>query len=360
MFYSKNSHRRLIISILFILCCATGIRPLAAQNDTTAMNATFTLKPSNITKDGATLRGQLLDPDTSIYEVGFVYLLNNEQHYVLGIKDVTSDNFYGSLTGLPNNTEIRVCTYAKRRSAPITYGNVIIFTTGSKVDDGITLNINTSTPKVENIKINTHVSRHRTSFGSTLAGFLNLSNLTGEKRRLINACDYRSGTVRGKALEIASQSPGTFNLSQICDIFDYCNSNWKYVNDPTAREIYQKASFTIVNKLSGDCDDFAILVCSMLLSIGGDARINFAFQKSNSGGHAFTEINLGKADMNKVADYIRYRYKDTWTGNIHYRIDRQQNCWLNMDWWAKHPGGRYYQADRGTRFYILDDYCEDF
>lgn len=208
------------------------------------------------------------------------------------------------------------------------------------------------------ISIKTSITRHRTNLGKIASNALNLNTLTGKKYKLVKACDYKSGTVRNKAVKVASQSEGVFNIGQICDIFDYCYNNWHYVNDPSSGDYYQSASSSINNGLSGDCDDFAILVCSLLLSVGGDARITAAH--SSSGGHAFTEINLGKADMQLVADYIAARYQGVWTGKIHYRVDKFNNKWLNLDWWAKHPGGQYYKADKGTRFYILDNYCEDF
>lgn len=203
-------------------------------------------------------------------------------------------------------------------------------------------------------------SSHTNTFAGWATGFFNINNLTGKKKKLVNACNYKSETVRSKAAFIAGQSPGNFNLGQICDIFDYCYNNWHYVNDPQGglNEIYQSASSTILNGLNGDCDDFAILTCSMLLSVGGDARLNLAY--STGEGHAFTEINMGPIDMKEVANYIAARYKNVWTGQIHYRIDKNKNCWLNLDWWAKHPGGRYYKANTGTRFYILDNYCENY
>lgn len=208
------------------------------------------------------------------------------------------------------------------------------------------------------IPIKTTITHHRTNLGKIASNALNLNTLTGKKYRLVKACDYKSTTVRNKAVHVASQSEGNFNIGQICDIFDYCYNNWHYVNDPSSGDYYQNASSSINNGLNGDCDDFAILVCSMLLSIGGDARITAAH--SSLGGHAFTEINLGKADMQLIANYIAARYHGVWTGKIHYRVDKYKNCWLNLDWWAKHPGGEYYKADKGTRFYILDNYCEDF
>lgn len=202
--------------------------------------------------------------------------------------------------------------------------------------------------------INASVTHH----DGRLKSFFSFSNLFGDKRRLVEACNFKNTNVRSTALNVAGQTEGSFNLGQICDIFDYCYNNWNYVNDPKKSEVYEYASNTISNGLYGDCDDFAVLMCSMLLAIGGDARINFAY--NDAGGHAFTEINVGRANMQDLTNYIARRYSEKFAGSIYYMTDRYGNNWLNLDWQAKHPGGNYYKANSGTRFYILDDYCEDF
>lgn len=184
-------------------------------------------------------------------------------------------------------------------------------------------------------------------------------NLSGEKRQLVDACNYTNSTVRNTAVEIAGRSPGSFNLGQICDIFDYCTSNWKYVNDPRRREVVEYASRSLQNGLNGDCDDFAVVVCSMILAVGGEARINYAY--GNEGGHAFTEVNLGHTGSDEVENYLSRRYAYQNPGHtIWTRTDNKGNKWLNLDWFASHPGGPYFDFTRGTTFYILQEYCVDF
>lgn len=126
------------------------------------------------------------------------------------------------------------------------------------------------------------------------------------KRKLIKACDYKNQKVRNFAAQIAGKDPGNFNLAQICDLFDHLYQNWKYVNDPATTEYLAKASETIENNLNGDCDDFAVMLCSSILAVGGEARINYAW--GEDGGHAFTEVNLGKTDEKEVINYITNRY----------------------------------------------------
>ena len=197
------------------------------------------------------------------------------------------------------------------------------------------------------------VSKHEKKF---LRELFKGCNLSGDKRQLVDACNYSNSDVRNSAVSIAGQNAGSYNLGQICDIFDHCYNNWKYVNDPKENEIVEYASKTISNGLNGDCDDFAVLVCSMILSIGGEARINYAY--GQDGGHAFTEVNIGKTE---IEEYISKRYQSVYDNSgIWTRKDNQGNNWLNLDWFANHPGGKYFDYTNGTTFYIIQKYCDNF
>lgn len=182
--------------------------------------------------------------------------------------------------------------------------------------------------------------------------YIKSHNIVGDMKDLIIACDYDHPTVRNNTVNLVHLSPGKFNLGQICDIFDFCYSNWSYVNDPLTRDYYSKASETLKNGLNGDCDDFAILLCSMILSIGGEARINFAYDATS--GHAFTEVNIGTTSSSEVQRYLSARYNnaETW-----HRKDSQGNIWLNMDWQATYPGGEYWEYSSGTSFNIIQNIC---
>ena len=173
---------------------------------------------------------------------------------------------------------------------------------------------------------------------------------------LIASVDYNDATVRNRAVQLAGQSPGNFNIGQISNIFDFALKSWNYVNDPKGNDYFANASETLKNGLNGDCDDFAILVCAMILAIGGEARIVFAYGKE--GGHAFAEVMIDQSNISGTVDYLRKRYKIT--GPVWHRTDKQGNNWLNLDWFDPYPGGRYYDYNHGTTFYIRQNYSESF
>ncbi len=180
-----------------------------------------------------------------------------------------------------------------------------------------------------------------------------------ELKQLEVACDYNNPTTRDFAVSIAGKSSGEFNVGQVCDIFDAIRPpKWHYVNDPQGEDYFSKASHTIKEaNFSGDCDDFAILMYSLMTAIGGDARITFAYSKQ--GGHAFAELNIGNADINKLLKQIRKRFSDYEIDRLYYRTDSSGNKWLNLDWWASYPGGKYMEFDKSIIFYPSKNYYED-
>lgn len=290
-------------------------------------------RAEKIRSNSAILKGVLNSKSDDVISYTFEYKRNGITEVIPAT--LNGDVFYAQITDLQANTRYEYCIVEKQHNGSVKTSSSS-FTT-------------LQTPKEINVKATAH---SKGLFGDLLNRYYN------KKKNIIEACDYRNNVVRSKAAEIASQSAGDFNIGQVCDIFDYCYNNWKYVNDPNDRgDYYQKASNTIKNGLTGDCDDFAILMASMLLSVGGDVRVNGAYTENS--GHAFTELNLGKTiDMKVFADYIRARYG--FSGSVWYRKDTEGNSWLNLDWQAKHPGGDYYEGKRGVRFYIIDEYIEEF
>lgn len=179
---------------------------------------------------------------------------------------------------------------------------------------------------------------------------INSSGIPEVIKDVILACNYGNGVVRNAAVKLVASSPGNFNLGQVCDVFEFSYQNWAYVNDPIARDYFAQASETIKNGFNGDCDDFAILLCSLIMAIGGETRINFAYDGTS--GHAFTEVNMGYTDKEMVLAYLkaRYNHKTLW-----YKEDSNGNWWLNLDWQGGYPGSEYWEYTHGYSFNILSN-----
>lgn len=138
-------------------------------------------------------------------------------------------------------------------------------------------------------------------------------------------------------------SPGSFgeyNIMQVCDIYDNLTNKWIPTPESSC-EIIQYPNQTLNNgqnrnpKIwgSGDCDDFAILLASLICNIGGTPRIVLAYDP-NGGGHAYTEVYIGnyifdkQYQLNKTLKQIFYNYK---IHEIYCHInDTNGFVWLNL------------------------------
>jgi len=149
---------------------------------------------------------------------------------------------------------------------------------------------------------------------------------------------------RNLAVRIAATTGGPFRVEQVARVWSHVRREWRYVSDPRGGEYFATASETIENGLAGDCDDFATVVIAMLHAIGGQARM--VMVDGDGGGHAYAEVCL-EAEAQDVARRLASFYQ----GNdapehvaiedIHYRSDATCPVWLNLDWNARTPGGRY-------------------
>jgi hypothetical protein len=185
------------------------------------------------------------------------------------------------------------------------------------------------------------------------------------KEEINKKIDRGSGVVRNEGLNLVGSKSGSRRIDQICSIYEFMVGNWTFVDDWRGLDEYQYSNYTLKmgkevgSSGKGDCDDFSILLASLIESIGGTPRIILAY--SPTGGHAYTEVYLGKKnnkDMDRMLKWLRseYNVKDI---DIHADLD-SDDVWLNMDWWkdtggAKHPGGPFYQAATHIPIYIQED-----
>lgn len=169
---------------------------------------------------------------------------------------------------------------------------------------------------------------------------------------LEEACDFNLPYTKKFANELAARSPGPFNPRQICEIFSYCNRKWSYVNDPADSEYVARASESISCHLVGDCDDFAVLMASCILAVGGRACINTGY--NSNGGHAFTEVDIAQFNESEVLAIVREFFPAYTINKLNCRKEGDHN-WLNLDWQAPYPGGEYYNCSKRWNSYPYID-----
>jgi len=164
-------------------------------------------------------------------------------------------------------------------------------------------------------------------------------------QKICNASDYSTKNVLMYAKKLARKNPGKYNIDQICDVYSQLRDNWAYVSTYKNEDI-QSAS-EIVETLSGNCVEFAILMSCLIHDIGGTSRILLAAPdpKKGSDGHAYCEVYLCDAcDLQKYIKSVQNHY-DSDVKTIHYHTDSKGGIWLNLDWQAKFPGGVYWPGN---------------
>lgn len=126
-------------------------------------------------------------------------------------------------------------------------------------------------------------------------------------------------------------------IIQCLAVFKEINENWNYVSDPKSREYFAKASESIVH-LSGDCDDHSILMAACIKAVGGTPRL------VHTSGHLYPELLVGnKSDIESINYLIKRRlFKNiNKEKKLNYHVDEHGQVWLNLDYTAKYPGGRF-------------------
>lgn len=121
-------------------------------------------------------------------------------------------------------------------------------------------------------------------------------------------------------------------------IFKKINSNWNYVSDPLTHEYFAKASES-VKFLAGDCDDHSILMAACLKTIGATPRLVYTT------GHIYPEILVGDVNDLERVNYMinRSLFPNEVEGQeIHYHKDDKGMIWLNLDYTASYPGGKFF------------------
>jgi hypothetical protein len=96
----------------------------------------------------------------------------------------------------------------------------------------------------------------------------------------------------------------------------------------------------------GNCDDFAILMASLIASLGGSTRITFAANASSIEGHAYCEVFLGQDNDSQVNDLINWTKAEYSLTEIPGLNKTGNEVWMNLDWWAANLGGPYFEGDR--------------
>jgi hypothetical protein len=162
-------------------------------------------------------------------------------------------------------------------------------------------------------------------------------------RQIREAIDFRNPEVRNYAVAISRANftdPALYreygNVIRYFSIFSEV-VKWNYIPDPVGEEYYAKASESMQH-LSGDCDDYSILMAACIKAVGGHVRL------VHTKNHLYPEVRICHArDFDKITNLIKRKLylKESLGGTIYYRIDREDYVWLNFDYTSRYPGGPF-------------------
>ncbi len=94
--------------------------------------------------------------------------------------------------------------------------------------------------------------------------------------------------------QVSAGLGGSYNLYWVLSLFDWLLENLEYHSDPSDEDIWSPPGETC-SLGSGDCEDFSIVIASVVEHWGGNARFYVISR------HAFAAVYLGPTDMNTEA-----------------------------------------------------------
>ncbi len=162
-------------------------------------------------------------------------------------------------------------------------------------------------------------------------------------RQIREAVDYHNPGVRNYAIRIAKTN---FDDPALCreygNVIRYFSIfseivKWNYVPDPVGEEYYARASESM-HHLSGDCDDYCILMAACIKAVGGEVRL------IHTKSHLYPEVKVcHQREFDKIVTLIKRQLylKESLGGSIYYHIDRDDYVWLNFDYTTPYPGGPF-------------------
>lgn len=124
---------------------------------------------------------------------------------------------------------------------------------------------------------------------------------------------------------IKAEQPGNYSILQIAETYRWVRANIEYLIDANG-DYWQSAKETL-SLGTGDCEDHAILMASIIGALGGNARVNLIDQ------HAFATVYVasGYSGLMKVKQALASYYGiDNQTYEMAYLVD-QYGYWLVVD-----------------------------
>ena len=129
------------------------------------------------------------------------------------------------------------------------------------------------------------------------------------------------GATQVIAYNILANNSNVYSIQAVADAFDWVRDHIVYTDDPN--DYWQSASETLSWR-TGDCEDYAILLASMIDEMGGNARVNVI------DGHAFASVFMG-SDPGVVANVSKAMSSHYGTQVPVYFLNDTTGYWMVID-----------------------------
>ncbi|MGB9882401.1 MAG: transglutaminase-like domain-containing protein [Methanomassiliicoccales archaeon] len=145
----------------------------------------------------------------------------------------------------------------------------------------------------------------------------NVKNYYNKVNSLVNV-----SSVGDVVEEIRASYPGNYSTLQIAEAFDWVRSHITYKSDETGD--YWQSAYETLQRGSGDCEDQAILLASIITALGGNARINIIE------GHAFASVFIASDgyQLPRIQQSLRTFYGTNVTMHV---LSDDLGHWLVID-----------------------------
>ncbi|MBN1390818.1 MAG: transglutaminase family protein [Candidatus Thermoplasmatota archaeon] len=101
-------------------------------------------------------------------------------------------------------------------------------------------------------------------------------------------------------VENSTLGQGNYTIQKVVDAYEFVRGSLDYIPDPDTGRNEWISPITCLEKGGGDCEDFSILLGSIISAMGGNARVII------TSGHAFNAVYLGEDDS--ILEAVNDRY----------------------------------------------------
>ena len=137
-------------------------------------------------------------------------------------------------------------------------------------------------------------------------------------------------SIRTLAASLVRGLPARDDIAEIRAVFNYVRSKVRYTNDISKTEVFQAPDVTLDWQIA-DCDDFVILLSSLLLNIGHQLQIRVIAEKDNWS-HVYLIANIPKPENRRGQEVRRLAIDASVEKPLGWQVTDEKTVTRMRDW----------------------------